>query len=1265
MLRAVIDGRLDRDAFLTSVAPHIDLCLGCLACEQACVLDVQYGRLLGEARIQLEEIRPVGAITRAFRGLILRNIIPSTFLLKMAARVLWAYQVSGLQTLVRRLSVLPRGLDAAEKLIPQISTAFPRYNKPAPAHGEKIGRVALFIGCMQEALLVNINQAAVRVLQRSGFEVVFPPQQTCCGALHLHSGDEKTAIELAHKNVDVFLESDCDVIISTAGGCGFSLKEYSILLEKDPEYVEKARVFSSKIQDLSEFLEGNIRTTFKPVDPLLVAYIDSCHLRHGQRVIEQPRTLLEAIPGLEIIDLPNPERCCGSAGTYNLSEIEPADALLAARVDEIAASGAEIVVTSNTGCHMQLMAGIRGSGLPVAVMHLAEVMDLAYQGELSKQIKTNKTRGSFKKLDSFDDPLAWLQDRRPPSIGKSVVSSLKPRLPRGRVLDDLTTLLAYERDVSEESGLPGGVVILGNAEEVQQVVKWANETKVPIVARGAGTGMSGGAVARRESVVVHFSLMRAIEGFDPWSRSVMVQPGVVNQRLKAFVRERGLFYPPDPASFNVSTIGGNISTNAGGLHCFKYGVTSNYVCALEVVLADGSHRTLGGGALDAPEYDLRRLVTGSESTLALIVGSEMNLQVAPPSTQTMLATFDKLETAGEAVSAIITAGWIPSVMEIIDRQYMRAAEIYMQAGLPVDAAATLIIEVDGYEQSVAEDIEGIKAILSAAGAATIRIAATAEEAEEIMLARTDGTNGINLVCEIAVGHDVTVPTSRISECLAGFMQIAEELDLPSAHLAHAADGNMHPLFLITDADDADQIARADEAMHRSMELVLELDGSIAGEHGVGCIKRELMPRMYSAEELSAMLDIKHVFDPRGLLNPDKIFPDEKPVVKLPEAGNYADPVQHPASSQEAADLIRSWAVEEKEFRITGSQQEPADLPVGMGVISTGRMRAIRKLELGDQLVFAAAGTPLDELNLELAQHKVMVPLASPWADTTVGGLVSSNTNAPLRVRYGAIKDLLLSLHAILPDGRSIQAGRPLRKNVAGYDLASVFVGSYGTLGLITKLCLKLAPVPERCETYAIPIENLGKMIHWAGAILQNAIVASALLLCSGVEVPDFGSHPCLLYTVEGTPEEVEAERLKLAACLHEAGAPQSIPVSNGGTEIWATWLRDNSREKPALRTGIPPRQLQEWIVEELDKTVDDVPYMLDLAHGMLYSHGMGLLQPLRTSALKTGGYAIVMDEHFPAGIDPWGFQPANLDLMLALKRRWDPKGLANPERFVV
>ena len=376
LMRAAADGRIDTSG---AFQEHIELCLGCRACETACPSGVQYGLLFETARAAIAENQPQSRTEQVMRWLALRQLLPHRNRLRVMAALLRLYQALGLSALVRKLNFLPAGLQNMEAILPPLTSSTIDYTQPAPAQGEKRGEVAFLIGCIQDAFLGEVNAATVRVLQRNGYEVHFPRSQTCCGAAALHIGEGDLTRDLARQNVDAYSDRDYVAIINNAGGCGATLKEYAHLLADDPAYAERARAFVAKLQDISEFLATHLHNPPTGTVAKRVTYVDSCHLRHGQKVIKQPRQLIKAIPGISLIELQRPEMCCGSAGVYNIMQPAMANQVLDAKMEDIEGTQAEIVVTSNTGCHMQIIYGVRKAGIQAEVVHLVQLLDRAYQ----------------------------------------------------------------------------------------------------------------------------------------------------------------------------------------------------------------------------------------------------------------------------------------------------------------------------------------------------------------------------------------------------------------------------------------------------------------------------------------------------------------------------------------------------------------------------------------------------------------------------------------------------------------------------------------------------------------------------------------------------------------------------------------------------------------------------------------------------------------------------------------------------------------------
>jgi len=365
-----------------SYVEHLDLCLACRGCESACPSGVPYGRLIEAARAEIEARVERPWLERLLRRFVFERLLVSRGWLKAAGALLYLYQASGLQQLVRGSGLLKLAGKPGriERLAPdaEVPFFFSQIGKVFPAKGEKRKRVALLAGCLANITSARLNEATVRVLQENGCEVAVPDHQTCCGALHVHSGLKEQARELARRNIRAFLEGGFDAVVTNAAGCGSTLKEYHELLENDPDFHEKARIFVSKVRDITEFLdEIGLRPPENPVRAA-VTYQDSCHLAHGQRIRQAPRNLIAAIPGAEFRELPQSDLCCGSAGVYNIVHDELAASILEKKMALVNATGAEIVTTANVGCAIQLKAGVALHGKGQRVLHVVELLDEAY-----------------------------------------------------------------------------------------------------------------------------------------------------------------------------------------------------------------------------------------------------------------------------------------------------------------------------------------------------------------------------------------------------------------------------------------------------------------------------------------------------------------------------------------------------------------------------------------------------------------------------------------------------------------------------------------------------------------------------------------------------------------------------------------------------------------------------------------------------------------------------------------------------------------------
>jgi glycolate oxidase subunit GlcD len=420
---------------------------------------------------------------------------------------------------------------------------------------------------------------------------------------------------------------------------------------------------------------------------------------------------------------------------------------------------------------------------------------------------------------------------------------------------------------------PAAVVLPGTAEEVAQVVRVLAERRMPFVARGAGRGLSGGAIAGPDAVLLTLTRLNRILEIDAANRRAVVEAGVVNVQLSAAATNVGLHYAPDPASQTVCTIGGNVTENAGGPHCLKYGVTTNHILSLDVVLPDGSLTTLGSPNGEPWGPDLVGLFVGSEGMFGIAVRATVRLTPIPTAVRTLLADFGSVRQAGQAVSSIIGQGIVPAALELMDRNCIRAVEdsIYA-AGYPTEAEAILLVELDGaHEAPLEEEAVEIEQVLRAAGARSVRSAGDEETRMRLWHGRKKAFGALGRLDRDLVVQDTVVPRSSLPDVLDRVMRICQDHNLSVANFFHAGDGNLHPNITFN-AEDPEQTERVTRAAAAIMDVCVAAGGTITGEHGVGIDKISYMPLVFDATTLRAMRAVHEVFDPRGLANPGKVFP---------------------------------------------------------------------------------------------------------------------------------------------------------------------------------------------------------------------------------------------------------------------------------------------------------------------------------------------------------------------------------------------------------
>lgn len=441
-----------------------------------------------------------------------------------------------------------------------------------------------------------------------------------------------------------------------------------------------------------------------------------------------------------------------------------------------------------------------------------------------------------------------------------------------RVITDLTRLRTYECDaITGYRVVPALVALPESTEEVALVVAACAEAGVPFVARGAGTGLSGGALPVSDGVVISLARMRRILEIDVANQRMTVEPGVTNSDVSRAVAAHDLYFAPDPSSQTVCTIGGNIAENSGGAHCMKYGFTTNHVHAMTLVLPDASVVTVGGSGVEMAGPDLRGAVIGSEGTLGIATSITVRLLRRPEAIRTLVADFSTAEAAGDAVSGIIAAGIIPAAVEMLDALAIEACEAAVHAGYSLDTAAALVVELDGPDSECAEDFDRVQEICQRAGTTHIRFADDPEERMLIWKGRKAAFAAMGRISPDYFVQDGVIPRTRLGEVLSRMQEMTDEVGLRVANVFHAGDGNLHPLVLYNAAVPGES-ERGEHLSTAIAELCVEMGGSITGEHGVGTDKACSMPKMFSEDDLAVMKRLRGAFDPDGICNPGKIFP---------------------------------------------------------------------------------------------------------------------------------------------------------------------------------------------------------------------------------------------------------------------------------------------------------------------------------------------------------------------------------------------------------
>ena len=455
-----------------------------------------------------------------------------------------------------------------------------------------------------------------------------------------------------------------------------------------------------------------------------------------------------------------------------------------------------------------------------------------------------------------------------------LIRELKKLVGSDAVLDSKEDLLLYEYDGSVDVARANCVVFPRTTAQVVGIVSLANRYKTPIVGRGAGTGLSGGALARKGGIIVGFSQMNRILAIDVENPRATVQPGVVNSDLSAAVAYAGLHFAPDPSSQKACTIGGNVAENSGGPHTLAYGVTVNHILALEVVLPTGELIRMGSAVLDSPGLDLTGLFVGSEGTIGLVTEVTVKLTRLPEAVKTLLAIFDSLDDATETVAEITARGITPAACEMLDGWTLRAVEAYVHAGFPLDSAAVLLIDVDGLREAAESQAEGVREVCRVHHAREVRVARDSAERDLLWKGRKNAFGAVGRISPSYYVQDGVIPRTKLPMTIRRINEIGKKYGFEIGNIFHAGDGNLHPIILF-DSRDREQFRRAVATSDEIIKFCIEMGGSITGEHGVGMEKDRLMPLLFTDADLDLMRRVRDAFNPDDVLNPGKIIPSPK------------------------------------------------------------------------------------------------------------------------------------------------------------------------------------------------------------------------------------------------------------------------------------------------------------------------------------------------------------------------------------------------------
>ena len=872
-----------------------------------------------------------------------------------------------------------------------------------------------------------------------------------------------------------------------------------------------------------------------------------------------------------------------------------------------------------------------------------------------------------------------------PEITPALLERLRRALAPTVLLSAPGQLLPYESDAMPLlRRRPAFVLLPADSAAAVRAIKVLAREGIPWAPRGAGTGLSGGALAPERGAVVVVTRLRGIPKIDPEARRARVEAGVVNLELNRALEPLGLAFAPDPSSQMASTIGGNLGENAGGPHTLKHGVTSAHVLGARLVLGDGNVIEVGGEEETMGGYDLLGLLVGSEGTLGLVTEVTLRLTPIPEAVRTFLAVFESVPAACLAVTRVLQAGIVPAALEMIDAVVLETLEAAFGAGLPLDAGALLVGDLDGAEIAVEAELHETERLLVGCGAREVRVARSPEEQQRLWATRKKAFGALGRVSPNYLSYDSVVPRTRLPEVLEAVAAVAAETGLRIANIFHAGDGNLHPTVLF-DAGDPDQMRRAHEAGHAILRACLDAEGVLTGEHGIGLAKREAMREVFTTGELALMNRLRRIFDPWRLVNPGKLLPEAA-------EGGEAAPGDAGTGGTTGVTAPPRRAPTREEARLADAIREASErwdpvAPWGAGTLAAGpargtqlrteELRRIVRCDPGDNTITVEAGVTLAEIDARLARERQRLAWEAPCPErATIGGIVAAGFWSSRAQCLLHPKHSVLGVRAITGEGELIEFGGRVMKNVTGYDVPKLLVGSRGTLAVLTRLILRTYPQP-RHRAMAV-LEG-----SWQDLEPLAAKLGAAREPWSRLDLLADSGRAMILVGCDGrTRAEIE-ERAETVERMRHAGGPGPVDLrwceEDEATEqrrAARTWL-DWEHAAVILRLVVSPGQTGSLArrVRALCADGDAGPWR----YRMQIHPGIGLMRvafdpgfseaPLRRLLLALGEEVRKARGHraldrAPAdrwlGWDPWGAATELRERMRRIKIAFDPRGILAP-----